>query len=509
VIYVKYAGFLTAGVERWKEYRDQLSPLHKKPILFIMMNSTEEADDIGDWLKTKYPLEFGGEKTLIIHTDTAGEVTKKDLDKARKLAREVDEETSTVNAIVSVLMLREGWDVQNVTVVVGLRPYTSKANILPEQTIGRGLRLMFRSEGSSYIERVDIIGNKAFLSFVEDLERLEDLKLGTFEIGKDKLQIITIQPVAEKKHADIGIPEISPSLVRKKSIAEEIASLDVMKMRCNPLPLKDEKEAITTFIYEGRDILTDEKLLEREYQIPPAQTAQEVIGYYARRIASNVKLPSQFAVLVPKLHEFFEKKAFGKIVDLSDSKIVKAMSSNLVSYVVTKEFEFALRSLVLEEKESKLLTPERLLSTTLPFPYSYSQKVFEATKTIFNFVTCDNELEYKFAKFLEGSEDVAAFAKLPEQFSFSIEYPDSLSNLRYYYPDFVIKLNDGTHWLVETKGREDIDVKRKDDAAQRWCNNATILTGVTWRYLKVPQNEFEKLHPTSFDELTSGLIIHS
>ena len=155
------------------------------------------------------------------------------------------------------------------------------------------------------------------------------------------------------------------------------------------------------------------------------------------------------------------------------------------------------------------MTPERLLSTTLPFPYSYSQKVFEATKTIFNLVTCDNELEYKFAKFLEGSEDVAAFAKLSEQFSFSIEYPDSLSNLRYYYPDFVIKLNDGTHWLVETKGREDIDVKRKDDAAQRWCNNATILTGATWRYLKVPQNEFEKLHPTSFDELTSGLIIHS
>ena len=41
-------------------------------------------------------------------------------------------------------MLREGWDVQNVTVVVGLRPYTAKANILPEQAIGRGLRLMFR-----------------------------------------------------------------------------------------------------------------------------------------------------------------------------------------------------------------------------------------------------------------------------------------------------------------------------------------------------------------------------
>ena len=65
----------------------------------------------------------------MIHTKNNGEITETDLDKARKAVREVDEEKSPINAIVSVLMLREGWDVQNVTVVVGLRPYTSKANI--------------------------------------------------------------------------------------------------------------------------------------------------------------------------------------------------------------------------------------------------------------------------------------------------------------------------------------------------------------------------------------------
>ena len=46
-------------------------------------------------------------------------------------------------------MLREGWDVQSVTVIVGLRPYTAKANILPEQTVGRGLRLMFRGRATA------------------------------------------------------------------------------------------------------------------------------------------------------------------------------------------------------------------------------------------------------------------------------------------------------------------------------------------------------------------------
>ena len=108
---------------------------------------------MGDYLRVKYPADFGatsrGERQLlVIHTDRSGEVSKKDLDAAREVARRVDEGASSVNAIVSVLMLREGWDVQNVTVIVGLRPYTSKANILPEQTIGRGLRLMF-SESSA------------------------------------------------------------------------------------------------------------------------------------------------------------------------------------------------------------------------------------------------------------------------------------------------------------------------------------------------------------------------
>src|SRR5207245_1386614 len=105
---------------------------------------------------------------LIIHTDKSGEVSKKDLEKARKVSREVDDEKSAINCIVSVLMLREGWDVQSVSVIVGLRPYTSKANILPEQTVGRGLRLMFRGmERGCYIEFVDVIGNKTFIEFVE------------------------------------------------------------------------------------------------------------------------------------------------------------------------------------------------------------------------------------------------------------------------------------------------------------------------------------------------------
>jgi type III restriction enzyme len=52
----------------------------------------------------------------------------------------------------------------------------------------------------------------------------------------------------------------------------------------------------------------------------------------------------------------------------------------------------------------------------------------------------------------------------------------------------------GDHLLLETKGREDVDVAHKDRAARIWADNATLLTGVQWRYIKVLQADFEKLH---------------
>lgn len=498
----RYAAYLTAGVERWREYSDQLAPLSKKPILFVMMNSTAEADDVGDYLRAKYPAEFGAEKLLVIHTDNTGNVSKRDLDRARQVAREVDQEQSPVNAIVSVLMLREGWDVQNVTVVVGLRPYTAKANILPEQTIGRGLRLMFRDSASrpSYVERVDVIGNKAFIQFVEQLEVEEEIELEIFQVGKDKLVITTIEPDASKMDKDIAIPVLSPILARKKTLAEEIAGLDVAAMECPILPRKEGDEAAQTFRYEGYDIITLQKIVERDYTIPEAQTPQEVISYYAKRIAQDVKLPSQFAALVPKVREFLETKAFGQPVDLDQPEMIRAISSNVAQYVTVKTFVQALRALVVEELRPTLLHKGRKLSDTPPFPWS--RATLAARKTVFNLVPCDNDFEKRFARFLESAGDVEAFAKLPEQFGFAIEYTDSVGNLRYYHPDFVVVLAGGCRYLVETKGREDVDVSHKDRAARVWCENATMLTETPWDYVKVPQKELDKLEATQFSDLT-------
>ncbi len=496
---VRYQAYLAAGVERWKEYRDQLAPLGRKPVLFVMMNDTTEADDVGDWLQKKYPGEFGGGRLLIIHTNRSGDIVQKDLDEARTVARDVDSGASPINRIVSVVMLREGWDVQGVTVIVGLRPYTAKANILPEQTVGRGLRLMFREDRNGYVERVDVIGNRKFIEFVEQLEKEEDMQLDQFEIGKDRVSIAVIEPMADKADKDISLPQLSPILERKKSLADEIAALDLMSFSCPVLPRKEGDKAAQEFHYEAHDLITLQKLIERDYSIPAPQTAEEVIGYYSRRNARDLKLPSQFAALVPKVREFLEQKAFGGPVDISTPDMVKAIGNNVVQYVTVKTFTAALRELVVQELAPQLLNVGRPLSETPKFPWS--RKTLAAKKSVFNLVPCDNEFEKEFARFLESADDVARFANLPERFGFVIEYTDAAGNLRFYEPDFAAVAADEASYLIETKGLEDVNVAGKDRAARLWCENATTLTGKPWTYLKVPQTEYGKLQPTQLADL--------
>ncbi|HEY3782600.1 MAG TPA: DNA methyltransferase [Fimbriimonadaceae bacterium] len=495
---VRYQPFLTAGVNRWKEYHDQPRPLKKRPILFVMMNSTTEADEVADYLRTKYPQYFVGDQLLIIHTDNTGEVSKKDLEAARKTAREVDKGDSKVNAIVSVLMLREGWDVSNVTVVVGLRPYSSKANILPEQTIGRGLRLMFRDLTKTYIERVDVIGNKGFMEFVAQLEKDEVFELESFDPEKDKLEIVSIMPDLEKLNVDISLPELSPILERKKTLEEEIRAME-LEAPARPLPIKFTDQEMTTFIYEAFDVITSEKIIEREYFIPDPQTPEEVISYYAKRIAQNLKLPSQFHVLAPRVREFLETKAFGQKVDLKEPSLLRAISSNVAQFTTLNAFTKALRALVVQELSPRLVSEGKKLSVTPAYPFS--KKTFDSEKTVFNKVAPDNNFEFKFAEFLHRAEDVVAFAKLPKRFGFTIDYTDNATNLRYYEPDFVAVLTDGAHVIIETKGQENIDVVHKDRAATVWAENATLLTGTQWSYLKVPDKPFESLEPDLFNDL--------
>ena len=84
------------------------------------------------------------DEVTTIDSGKKAELGEKDWAPVRERLFNVDRH-ATPRVIVSVLMLREGFDVNNICVIVPLR--SSQAQILLEQTIGRGLRLMWRDAG--------------------------------------------------------------------------------------------------------------------------------------------------------------------------------------------------------------------------------------------------------------------------------------------------------------------------------------------------------------------------
>ena len=491
---VSYAAYITAAVQRWKEYRDELKPYGKKPALFAMLETARDADAVGAHLQNAYPEEFGGDKLQVIHIDRAGEVSNRDLQRAREVVKSIDSPDSAVNAVVSVMMLREGWDVRNVTVVLGLRPYSAKANILPEQAIGRGLRLMFLGADGpeqGYTERVDVIGTDKFMEFIADLERQEGIALETEVINGTPITIVTIQPDADKLAMDIAIPSLSLIYERIADTRQEIAGLDINALEVDNLPFSLAPREEERFSYSGMDALTDEALFERIYNLPQPNTCGEVIGYYADRIIAEANLPGHFDVVAGKVREFFTRRAFDQVVDLDDNALAAVLARPAVGYLTVLGFLRAIRPLTRQERAPVIVTPAQRLSQTEPFPWS--RPTCPADKTVFNLVAADNDFEREFAQFLEAAPDVARFAKLPLRLGFKIQYIANTGNLRHYYPDFAAVDTDGGHYLLETKGLEESNVANKDRAARLWCVNATRLTGTEWRFVKVGQAGFNEL----------------
>ena len=179
--------------------------------------------------------------------------------------------------------------------------------------------------------------------------------------------------------------------------------------------------------------------------------------------------------------------------------MMKAISSNVAQYVTVKTFVDALRKLVISELEPQLLHGGRPLSETPPFPWS--RPTIAADKSIFNLVPCDNEFEKEFALFLQKADDVHRFAKLPEQFGFAIEYTDSAGNLRYYEPDFVVLTNDGTHYIAETKGLEDVNVANKDRAAHSVVREYDDADRQALGIFEGPANRVQAASANGFEDL--------
>ncbi len=484
---VRYRQRLSAGVSKWREFREAYSAVGRKPLLFVMAEDTAAADQIAAYLETISDLSG---KVLTIHVNAGGrdrgEIAGRDLENARRWAREVDSEDNPYAAIVSVLMLREGWDVRNVTVIVPLRAYTATANILPEQTLGRGLRRM-TPPGSGVDETVVVIEHEAFRSLWDQALADDDLSVERQNLDDVHVQpqVVAVEP--DRVGFDIAIPLLSRVLTRE---ASGVSRLRVEDLPERALRLPDTLRS-DTIDYTGRDMLSGEVVERAQYPAEQAHDPSAVLAYYVNEISHESRLTGQFAVLAPLVKDYIERRLFGGPVDLADPLVLGQLQEPSVQETIFAVFREAVDDVTLRSASSASYEhKDLLLSSTRPF--LWSGETASARKSVFNLQPCDSGLEVRFAGFLDTADDVAAFAKLAREVRFSLEYRAEGGRLGYYYPDFVVRLTDGSHAVIETKGLADLDVPHKDRRAHLWAVDATVATGTRWRYLRVDEDVFDR-----------------
>lgn len=504
----KYADYLHLGVIEWLKAYEEHEKVGKKAILFVMTDDTRNCDDVADYLEDNYPILQGA--VLVIHTKNNGEISearsgkdKEELEKLRQQANAIDGWDSPYKAIVSVMMLTEGWDVRNVTTIVGLRAYSAKSNILPEQTLGRGLRKMYPGGLEEY---VSVVGTNAFMDFVESIQAegvvLERKPMGEGTHAKAPL-VVEVDEENVKKDIDaldIEIPVLSPRIYREyKNLADlDVATLGNTKVAYLSFTEEQQREIVFKDLTTGK--ITHTTILDTT----GIADYRNVIGYFARTIMRELRLISGYDVLYSKVKAFVKDELFDQSVDLESPNTLRNLSELVATKTVIESFKKAINTLTVRDKGDAEIRDSIKLRQTRPFVVN-DQEYLVPKKSLFNRIIGDSHFELLFASFLEECDDVISHSKLHQAVGFKLDYVNADGEISNYYPDFAVKVTDRKTFIVETKGLEDLDVPLKMKRLREWCEDTNRMQhDKTFDFVYVDQESFEKYNPTSFRQLVDS-----
>ncbi len=498
-----YGDLLQAALDRLKVHRTAYEPLGLNPVLFIMTEKNAYADVIGEWLRSTPETGMRHDTVCVIHTKNDGNVRESDLEEARRAVRDIDSPDNKIQAIVSVLMLREGWDVRSVSIVLGLRPFTAEAKILPEQAVGRGLRLM-EGVGPDRTQTLEVMGSRRFEEFVKGLET-EGVGIQT---TTSPTAPVIVYPMESKLAMDIAIPLTGKAYERRY---DKLADLDPLAL--SPISDGEELEEPARIRLKMDFATTQTEVHQADIAGASQAPVQEILATITNKVGAAAHLNGVFAELFPLVEGYVIHRCFGRTVDVADDLVISHLRRAMIQQAIADYLAKQIGSLTAEAVPIKLGTKQLKLSSTTEFQWRRDLPLFESDKTIFNGVATFNPLERRFAMFLHNADDILRFAALgttgqESGAKFRVEYLKPSGALGLYHPDFVaVQLVDGSevNWIIETKGRVWEDVPAKDEAIKHWCDQVSEATPTPWRFLRVDQTAFDQTDCSSFGELVKQL----
>jgi len=522
---------LRAGLTKLRILEDGFSKVdeNKYPKMLVICEDTSVVPVVNQFLVQE---GLTSEDIMEIHSNKQGEIGQDEWEQVKQKLFDIDKYKQP-KVIVSVLMLREGFDVNNICVIVPLR--SSSSYILLEQTIGRGLRLMWREpqyqdskrenrekllvkkeEPDNYMDILSIIEHPAFIEFYE---RELNGAIGETKTLPGKGRVVGDIILVGLKEDYQKYDFFWPIIVNEKEEWLTSPQFTIDSLEPFPIPLEELKPLV---VREG-DVFYGEELTVKtrfgEYSVTAdiftsksynsfIQKIVNAVSYIpikiSRRTQKSFPIMQINSALIAKLtDDYIRKKLFGKEFDpLANNnwKILILTQERIISHIVKNVGQtiYDLQN-KLDVIDAKIVKKYFSEIKEIKIRETYALNVAKTIYPKIAFPSNKGGFEKAFIEFVDGDSKVNAFVKVNEYYHefANVIYIREDGLLSHYFPDFMVKIGDKI-FLVETKAERDmnnINVKQKRLATIDWIEKVNELKpedrmNCTWNYVLLGENTF-------------------
>ncbi len=506
----------------------------KNPKLLVICEDTAVSP-----LVEHFMLDEGLAKDEVVTIDSnqKGEITEEEWKGIKEKLFNIDKYQKP-KVIISVLMLREGFDVNNICVIVPLR--SSEAPILLEQIIGRGLRLMWRedwaqsikemdrkrviqlhSQPKTYIDMLSIVEHPAFRHFYDELfeQGLAVEDTGEAGEGGSTGDLIKVGLREDYEQFDFEWPMI----VREAEEELEDVEIDIRTLQpFTAFPLEKLRQFLAQ---DGETFISQEAISKTQFgrykvtaNLFTATCYNEFLQKLLRtitlrfdRISSHKEMPVpnlqiNEARTIAVVDRYIRTRLFGQPFNPfngSDWKILLSKDAIVTKHII-EELARAIFNIQNNIMTTDALVVHTKLSSVTEIKMRETYSV-ETQKTIYErqgYPSHGGGLERAFIDFLDKDGVVERFLKINEsQHSFAVIYYMRRDGLMAtYHPDFIVATREKI-FLIETKGNDklfDKNVRQKQTAAVEWTRKINELKpeermGREWEYVLISEDNFYAL----------------
>lgn len=371
-----------------------------------------------------------------------------------------------IRCVVSVGMLNEGWDAQNVTQILGLRAFTSQ--LLCEQVVGRGLRRL-NYDDFSEPEYVDVYGVP-----------FEVIPVKKKPISRTEVQRVStlVRALPERKHLEITFPRVEGYVFDVRSrIRVDWESVPYLVISPTKVPTEVTVKPAVGYrigrpdrLGPGPEVLHNRNPFHREKRLQAI--VYEIAAEITRRLKDKKAEWSARHVLFPQVlrivWEYLENRVILEEDTVLEEVALLRYQEQIVERVLT----------AIEPDTGAGETPllpviERFrpLGSTSEVLFRTVRPCVGTTKSHISHVVLDAPIwEHSVAYQLERLPEVVAYAR-NDHLDFTIPY--EWQGVRHEYrPDYLIRWRcengQEVKVILEVKGFETEQDRQKEAAARRW-----------------------------------------